>query len=475
MDHPFHHAPISVPPLLPYAFASNFHSFGANSSSSAGYTATDPFMDCRIWSRLPQRLVDRIIACLPPPAMFRARAVCKRWYALIFSTAFLELYLQASPRHHWFLFFKQQRLNNNHIYRSSSSSSDVNNSNRRSTAAADRHHHKSATNNYEIFLFDPENLKWYRLNPFPMIPPGFSPASSSGGLICWVSEGSGTKSIVLSNPLTGSLIQLPSTLRPRLCPSLGLTITNTSIDVVLAGDDLISPYAVKNLTSESFHIHGNGFYSIWGTTASLPRLCSFESGRMVHVGANGGSKFYCMNYSPFSVLSYDVATNQWSKIQAPMRRFLRSPSLVESRGRLVLVAAVEKSKLNVPRSLRLWALQDCGTTWAEIERMPQQLYAQFVEVEGGRGFECVAHGEYVVMLVKGSVEALLFDFCRKRWVWIPSCPYVMSRGCSGGSSSCGDEDDQELHGFAYEAKVAVPITALLEQLAVPFMNSFSTA
>ncbi|KAL1537544.1 hypothetical protein AAHA92_30045 [Salvia divinorum] len=380
-------------------------------------------MDCRIWSRLPHRLIDRVVASLPPPAFFRARSVCKRWYGLIFSTAFIELYLHLSPSRHWFIFFKHTRLKN-----------------------------CIAAGGGEAFLFDPENLKWYRLG-IPQIPAGVSAVSASGGLVCFVSEEAGSKSVLLFNPVMGTLIQLPSTLRPRLCPSIGLTITDSSIDLIFAGDDLISPYAVKNLTSESFHIDGGGFYSIWGTTAALPRLCSLESGRMVHVKG----RFYCMNYSPFSVLAYDVAANNWSKIQAPMRRFLRSPSLVESRGRAVLVAAVEKRKLNVPRSLRLWALQECGAAWAEIERMPQQLYGEFAEAEWGRGFDAVAHGDYVVILIKGSERAVMFDFGGKRWSWICPCP-------------CGGRDG--MRGFAYEPRLAVPITALLEQLTLPF-NSFA--
>lgn len=408
---------------------------------------TNPRMDSRIWSRLPQKLIDRIIACLPPPAFFRARVVCRRWYSLLFSSAFLDLYLQLSPRrrHCTFLFFKQrpQTLKNHIIHK---------NNNNDNTAVAHNTHLQ------EGYLFDPETLKWYRI-PFPLIPAGFSPASSSGGLICWVSQESGSKTILLCNPLTGSLIQLPSTLRPRLCPSVGLAITTSSIDVVFAGDDLISPYAVKNLTSESFHIDGGGFYSIWGTTASLPRLCSLESGRMVHAG----DKFYCMNYSPFSVLAYSLSGNQWCKIQAPMRRFLRSPSLVERRGRVILVAAVEKSKLNVPKSLRMWVLQDeMSASWVEIERMPQQLYNEFAEVEGGRGFTCIGHGEVVVMVITGGAGALMFNFTRKRWAWMPACPYV--------DRNMGDS---ELVGVGYEGRVAVPITALLEQLTLPF-NSFTS-
>ncbi|KAD4586513.1 hypothetical protein E3N88_24114 [Mikania micrantha] len=402
-------------------------------------TATNPpWMDTRIWSRLPQRLMDRVIAFLPPPAFFRARSVCKRWYSLLFSHTFLQMYLQINPKPYFFIFFKQKTTNP-----------------KTTTTTILKHNTTAAASTVpeEGYIFDPETLSWHRL-VFPFIPTGFSPACSSGGLVCWASDEAGSKGLLLSNPLFPSLITpLPSTLRPRLFPSVGLTITNSSIDVIVAGDDMISPYAVKNLTTESFHIDLGGFYSIWGTTSTLPRLCSLESGKMVYVQGAGASagKFYCMNYSPFSVLGYDTGRNEWSKIQAPMRRFLRSPSLVESRGKLVLVAAVEKSKLNVPRSLRMWALQGCGTTWVEIERMPQQLYAQFAEIEGGRGFSCVGNGEFVVVMITGTAaeKGLLFDFVKKRWVWIPRCPYV------GG----------ELNGFAYVPRLATPVTGLVDQLA----------
>lgn len=166
-------------------------------------------------------------------------------------------------------------------------------------------------------------------------------------------------------------------------------------------------------------------------------------------------KFYSMNFSPFSVLCHDILTNTWCKIQAPMRRFLRSPNLVEIKDKLVLIAAVEKSKLNVPKSLRLWALNECGGAWVEIERMPQQLFMQFAEEEGGRGFNCVGNGEYVCVCIRGSEKAVLFDFGRKRWVWIPPCPYN-----NGG----------ELVGFAYEPKLATPVTGLLDQLTLPFQS-----
>ncbi|KAH1121800.1 hypothetical protein J1N35_004960 [Gossypium stocksii] len=325
---------------LPFSYT-----FTITSSSCNTSTHTNPWMDVRIWSKLPERLLDRVIAFLPPPAFFRARSVCKRWYGLLYCSSFLELYMQISPSHHWFLFLKHRTLKS-YICRANTSSGG-NGDNR---------------TNCEGYLFDPCDAAWYRLS-FNLVPSGFYPASSAG-----------------------------------------LTVSPTSVDVTVAGDDLISPYAVKNLSTESFHID---------------------------------------------------AANKWFKIQAPMRRFLRSPGLVESRGKLILVAAVEKSKLNVPKSLRLWGLQDCGTTWVEIERMPLQLYMQFAEVEGGNGFDPVGHGEFIVIMIRGSDKGLLFDICRKRWRWIPACPYLGSSGCANNG------EDAELRGLAYEPRLATPVISLL--------------
>ena len=45
-----------------------------SSSSSSSETAE---MDPRVWRRLPQPLVDRVLACLPTPSFLRLRAACE--------------------------------------------------------------------------------------------------------------------------------------------------------------------------------------------------------------------------------------------------------------------------------------------------------------------------------------------------------------------------------------------------------------
>jgi hypothetical protein len=105
-----------------------------------------------------------------------------------------------------------------------------------------------------------------------------------------------------------------------------------------------------------------------------------------------------MSSSPYEVLVFDVAANVWSKLQPPMRRFLRLPSLVElgggrqSEARVRMVAAVEKSRLSVPAErarldpARLAAAG--GVDQGAVARMPPDVHEQFAATEGARGFEC---------------------------------------------------------------------------------------
>lgn len=181
-----------------------------------------------------------------------------------------------------------------------------------------------------------------------------------------------------------------------------------------------------------------------------------------------------MSSSPFAVLVFDVASNAWSKVQPPMRRFLRSPALVElgggrqSEARVGMVAAVEKSRLSVPRSVRVWALRFSqgvagAGAWTEVARMPPDVHDQFIAAEGGRGFECAAHGEFVVLAPRGAAgpapaHVLVFDSRRDEWRWAPPCPYHHPYVGNGGAAA-------GFRLFAYEPRLATPAIGLLDATA----------
>uniref|UniRef100_A0A453T090 Uncharacterized protein n=1 Tax=Aegilops tauschii subsp. strangulata TaxID=200361 RepID=A0A453T090_AEGTS len=77
-------------------------------------------------------------------------------------------------------------------------------------------------------------------------------AAASAGLLAFLSDASGHKTLLLANPITRLLAALPLGPTQRLSPTVGLAAGSTSIIAVVAGDDLVSPFAVKNISVDTF-------------------------------------------------------------------------------------------------------------------------------------------------------------------------------------------------------------------------------
>ena len=205
-------------------------------------------MDPRVWGRLPQPLVDRVLACLPTPSFLRLRAACRRFCNLIYSSPFLHSHLLLSPHLPFFAF--------------------------------------AVPSAGYLLLLDPTRPQapsWSRL-PLPLpVAPGaghqaFSPAAASAGLLAFLSDASGHKTLLLSNPITRLLAPLPLCPTARLSPTVGLAAGPTSFIAVIAGDDLVSPFAVKNISADTFvadaaSVPPSGF---WAPSSILPRLSSLD-------------------------------------------------------------------------------------------------------------------------------------------------------------------------------------------------------
>jgi hypothetical protein len=213
------------------------------SSSSSSAPAVD--MDPRIWRRLSQPLLDRVLACLPTPSFLRLRAACRRFYSLLFSSPFLHSHLLLSPHLPFFAF--------------------------------------AIPSTGHLFILDPTQQvpSWSRL-PLPLPPSGagqtFSPAAASAGLLAFISDASGHKTLLLVNPITRLLAPLPICPNARLSPTVGLAAGPTSFIAVVAGDDLVSPFAVKNISADTFvadaaSVPPSGF---WAPSSLLPRLSSLD-------------------------------------------------------------------------------------------------------------------------------------------------------------------------------------------------------
>ncbi|CAA6668642.1 unnamed protein product [Spirodela intermedia] len=325
-------------------------------------------MESRIWRRLPEKLLERVLAFLPPAAFFRARAVCRRWYALLFSDAFLELQLRLSPA------------------AGGSSSSSTTSRRASSTPASPRRRRRPP--------------------PWPPLRPRRVPLAAP--------------------PLRR---RRPRTFTPPPPPVASS-----------AGSPSARPQAATPLQP-----------ALPAGVAAAPLPPPPPSPPWVSPSARPPSSFFCMSHSPFAVLSYDIAGDVWKKLQAPMKRFLRSPSLVELAGGVAMVAAVEKRKLAVPRSVRVWGLKEGG--WAEVERMPAAVHEEFAAEERGRGLRRWGGGT-VAITIRGSGAVLVFELRRREWRWLPACPLLRNGAACGGGGG--------LRGFAFEPRLATPALGLLQ-------------
>lgn len=97
-------------------------------------------------------------------------------------------------------------------------------------------------------------------------------------MLAFLSDASGHKTLLLANPITRLLAALPISPTPRLSPTVGLAAGPTSIIAVVAGDDLVSPFAVKNISADTFvadaaSVPPSGF---WAPSSLLPRLSSLD-------------------------------------------------------------------------------------------------------------------------------------------------------------------------------------------------------
>jgi hypothetical protein len=59
-------------------------------------TVENPDMDGSLWSRLPEDLVDRVLAWLPAASLLRLRTVCRRWSEIMATKCFLEVCTQVN-------------------------------------------------------------------------------------------------------------------------------------------------------------------------------------------------------------------------------------------------------------------------------------------------------------------------------------------------------------------------------------------
>ncbi|KAL2649991.1 hypothetical protein R1flu_018119 [Riccia fluitans] len=338
-------------------------------------------MDPTLWSNVPEHLMERILAHLSIPSLFRLRSVCKSWYSLVYSPTFLDLYSRGPPQGPWFWMFRNQD------YR-------------------------------EASTFNPIVNRWVSVSPPPFpINQMFFPIASAGGLLCFSSCANGRTTLVVTNPITRRWRELPPMLRIQTYHMAGMVFNRQSkvYKIVVVGiygiNDVYYP------TTEEFNSDTNA----WSITGDIPRGPLFPSRRTLL--CNEILYSWCCD-PPDGLVAYDMKQGTWSQIHAPMRHTLDSHMLIESQGEIYTVGGLREN--SVTKSICIWELQKSELEWKEVDRMPEILCDEFLC--GGKRFICIGMDGLVLLLVRGSDRLVLsYDLSKRVWRRLPGCPLADHR------------------------------------------------
>ena len=341
-------------------------------------------MQDRIWSGLPEDLVDRTLACLPVPSFFRFRAVCKRWNTLMLSDTFLELWSRVSSQRLWLFSI----------------------------------HVRHATEMVAM-AYNPSLGIWHNV-PVPQYPSKMYTLASAGGLLCAAAYPNRLAVVCVCNPLTNRWRDLPSMLYIKRVHLLGMVVdrASKSYKIVVVGtqsrQDLVSNTEVYESSTGSWEITGKA-------------LGAFTSHRLVY--CNG--LFYNLSATrgwPVTLIlhAYDIEQKIWrEEIRSTMLlNFQAPPSLVECQERLLIVGRIsEDSHFAKPKAIRVWELREKemgGGRWIEVVTMPPALLEEFCkEWQRPTHFRCRGLGNVIYFL---SSRALMYDLSQQVWQWLPTGP-----------------------------------------------------
>lgn len=335
------------------------------------HTRQRTYLDPRVWSNLPEAIVDKIIAHLPLPSLFRFRCVCRRWDANLSCRNFLadRNKLQADQGLHYVMIVERK-------------------------------------NRGRVGLAYNRNLSnWFSL-PFSILnlPNAFDVVAAAGGLVCIKDKESGVLSVC--NPMTQSAIKLPPLRSSKSAFEACMIMEENSREyrIIVWMDEPIPSTEVYCSRSQQ-----------WEMKASI----DIRGDALSECGVVCGSTFYIIVINEYlSVFAYKITEDKWMELQAPMPPGILYSYLIDQWGTLLMVGAIGKDFPT--KGICVWKLEKGGMVWEQVLRMPENLFNRLTR--GFRpfdAFKCAGQGDQICFVADGLSQALMYDFSRKLWWWSP--------------------------------------------------------
>eukprot|EP00250_Pteridium_aquilinum_P013248 c21228_g1_i1 orf=345-1607(+) len=335
------------------------------------------------WEDLPEELVDRVLAWLPPVCLIRLRRVCRRWHAIVNEHAFLRLLSQLPSHGPCFLMTQK----NEDVW-------------------------QSAVYSYPMSA-------WHSL-PLAFIPKkAHSLIASAGGLLCFTGLEGRHDELFVCNPFREECKRLPDMHHTRQLGFVNMFMDKKArcYRIVAAGDcrywgsNRAMPTEVYDSKSDT-----------WAVFESHPvgNLHSLKS-----AFCNG--QLYCLTLSPCGLVAFNIDRGMWESLPVRMPHSLLDAFLVAGEcGRLLLVGRV--GLYSVHQSMRIWELDMRRMDWVEIGRMPHMMFRALLR-SSAESFQCFGHGNFICFAAQKQQRWLMYNTLKKIWHWFGSCPLLSGSSC----------------------------------------------
>ncbi|XP_015575838.1 F-box/kelch-repeat protein At5g43190 [Ricinus communis] len=362
----------------------------SHQSVSPHSPASFPEMDSRIWSRLPEEILDLVLSFLPLKTFLNLRSTCKHFSSLIFSPPFMSKHNSSGSPFSSFLLLSHPQF-----------------------------HHRYSI--YDSMLGTWRNLTLSLSFLLPCsavntITQSCTLLSSSHGLFCFSLPSSG--SFIVCNFLAKSsrLIEFPS--YPFSFESVTFVSTPSGYKIFVF---------CSKFSSISAFVYDSRVLS-WQTFDGLEPIIS-DNCHQEGVFFNG--LLYFTTPEPFSVVCLDLESRKWKRFSNELPGELTFVRLVsDGEGKLYLIGGIGRN--GISKTMKLWELGD-GGIWKEVESLPEMMCRKFVSVcyHNYEHVYCFWHQGMICICCYTWPEILYYKVSRKTWHWLPKSPSLPDKWSCG--------------------------------------------
>ncbi|KAL7245396.1 hypothetical protein ACSBR2_000678 [Camellia fascicularis] len=290
-------------------------------------------MDPKIWSHLPDHLLDHVLSFLPLKTFFNLRSTCKHFKSLIFCP-FVSKHSSSSPLSSYILFSHPQF---HHLYP----------------------------------LFD-TTLNTWRKTSLSLSSPMLACSHSSKTVLLSVSDG------FLCFSLPNSSSFLVYNILPRSSKTLNFQTFPFAFELLTLVSSPNGSFKLFMICSSSSGPSSNTFVydsviNLWSQFDSVDSVLG--DNHQEAVSCDG--ILYFTTPEPFSILCFDLENGKWERPAIEMPGELTFARLVsDGVEKMFLVGGIGED--GISRGMKVWELSGDGGNWVEIGSVPVMICRKFM-------------------------------------------------------------------------------------------------